>query len=307
MNGKISIKSLYDELIARFYSDRIIDENGITKIIPFSLSETPSLRQFRYFMNKHVDKAAAYEICKGSSEARNNIRPLVSDTLKRTLGAGHIFEMDEVETQYFLVSKFDRTKVIGRAIMYALVDVYSRMIVGVSVGLDNNSWAGATLALLNMVENKVEFCEKYEEVIKEDEWPVSNCIPKMIRCDNGSEYTSKNFMKLVEEMGITISHVPTRSGSLKPNIEQKFNQLNYKIDGKLPGQIYKEYNSRHKQTAALDIDQFTKIVIKFVKDYNSNFIEKYPINKEMLQMKLIPTPINLWNYSLVTFILCFTF
>lgn len=64
-----------------------------------------------------------------------------------------------------------------------------------------------------MIENKVEFCKKYRIEINSEDCPVYNCIPQIIRCDNGSEYISKNFMNLVEELGITVSHVSPRTGS----------------------------------------------------------------------------------------------
>ena len=47
--------------------------------------------------------------------------------------------MDEVEMDVSIVSEVDPTKVIGRPIVHAMVDVYSRMITAVSVSLENNS------------------------------------------------------------------------------------------------------------------------------------------------------------------------
>lgn len=295
-NGKMTIKSLYDDLIMRYYSEIIKEETG-EKLIPMPVTQIPSIRQFRYFFNNKIGTVEKYIISNGKGNARNNIRPLFSDTLERNLGAGHIFEIDECETQFYLVSTNDRKRVIGRAIMYAIVDVYSRMIVGISVGLNNNSWNGVNLALLNMVEDKVKFCRSYGIDIKEKDWPVMNGIPKIFRCDNGSEYISKYFMNLVQEIGVTISHVPPRSGSLKSLVEQKFNQINKRLDGKIPGQIYKEYGSQHIKNATLNINEFTKIIIEFVLNYNTSIMKNYPLNTEMISQMVKPEPLNIWNYS----------
>ena len=75
---------------------------------------------------------------------------LVSDNLLNVHGPGDLFEMDEVEMDVSIVSEVDPTKVIGRPIIHAMVDVYSRMITAVSVSLENNSVLGFTNCLLNL-------------------------------------------------------------------------------------------------------------------------------------------------------------
>ena len=53
---------------------------------------------------------------------------LRADNLCNVQGPGDLFEMDEVEMDVSIVSEADQTKVIGRPIVHAMVDVYSRMI-----------------------------------------------------------------------------------------------------------------------------------------------------------------------------------
>lgn len=296
--GKKTYKALYEDLVSMHYSNTIISNNQTQKIVPYALTQIPSKRQFYYWISKQMDKVDKYIIKNGKNYARNNIRPLLSDTLNRNHGAGHVIEMDEAETDFYLVSRFDRSKVLGRAILYSLIDVYSKSIVGISVGFNNNSWAGASLALYNMAEDKVEYCKRYGIDITEEEWPMHHMLPQMIRVDNGAEYTSQKYMSMVEELGVTISHVPPASGSFKSNIEQSFRQFNSMVDSRIPGQIYKEYNSTHKKKAALDIEQFTKIVIEFVLYHNGRYLKNYPVDKKMKEIKLDLTPINLWNYSI---------
>ena len=51
----------------------------------------------------------------------------------------------------------DVNKVIGRPVIYAVIDVYSRIVTGLYVGLEGPSWIGAMMALDNMVADKVHF------------------------------------------------------------------------------------------------------------------------------------------------------
>ena len=65
-----------------------------------------------------------------------------------------------------MVSSLDRNRIIGRPVIYAVMDVYSRIITGLYVGLEGPSWLGAMMALDNMVADKVEFCKQYNIDIK---------------------------------------------------------------------------------------------------------------------------------------------
>lgn len=298
--ARISFVKLYEDMIAEYYSDKKLI-NGSLSTIPYNAYNRPSYRQFVYWLNTNIDKTTLLVARLGKREVANNYRPLFSDTIAhltvKAIGAS--YEMDEMETDFYLVSRFNRNKVIGRAILYLIIDVYSRCIVGCGVGLDNNSWSGAEMALLNMAEDKVEFCSKYGITITNEEWPVKGVLPRSITMDNGAEYLSKKFPELVSQHGIGLSYLPPRMGSFKPNVEQKFHQMNCRLKERLPGQIIKdEYGQSHIAGARLDIDEFTQCVIRFILNYNNTPMDNYPETKDMYKTQLELTPKNVWNYSL---------
>ena len=51
--------------------------------------------------------------------------------------------------------------------MYVMLDLYTRLIVAVSIGFDNNSVLGFTNCLMNLADDKVEYCKKYGLTITE--------------------------------------------------------------------------------------------------------------------------------------------
>jgi hypothetical protein len=65
-----------------------------------------------------------------------------------------------------------------------VVDVYSRMIVGLSVSLEGPSWVGMMLALENACADKVEFCRELGLEIAEADWPCRH-LPEAILGDRG--------------------------------------------------------------------------------------------------------------------------
>lgn len=298
--ARISFVKLYEDMIADYYSDKKLI-NGSYVTVPYNANNRPSYRQFLYWMHTNIDETTLLVARVGKREVANNYRPLFSDTIAHlTVKAiGTSYEMDEMETDFYLVSRSNRNKVIGRAILYLIIDVYSRCIVGCGVGLDNNSWSGAEIALLNMAEDKVEFCSKYGITITYEEWPIKGVLPRSITMDNGAEYLSKKFPELVSQHGIGMSYLPPRMGSFKPNVEQKFHQMNCHLKERLPGQIIKdEYGQSHIAGARLDIAEFTQCVIRFVLNYNNTPMDNYPDTRDMYKTQIELTPINIWNYSL---------
>lgn len=55
-------------------------------------------------------------------------------------------------------------------------------------------------------------------------WP-SNIKPRRIRVDRGSEFKSKEFRRICNELGIELQIVSGASGSLKGVVEQSFHQM----------------------------------------------------------------------------------
>ena len=298
--AKIPYTKLYNEMILEFYSDEK-SIGGEIKYFPYPVTLRPTLKQLKHWIKTHTDEVERQFRSQGKKSARNNFRPLFSDTIAYldVKAIGSRYEMDEMETDFYLVNRIDRYKPIGRAIVYFIVDVYSRAIVSCGIGLDNNSWSGAEIALLNLVENKKEFCTQYGININDSDWPMKEAIPSSIIVDNGAEYLSDSFVNLASEVGIGIDFVPPQMGSFKGNVEQKFRQMNLLLKDNLPGEIEKEkYGQPHIRKASLDIYQFSQAVIHFILDYNNSPMDNYPDSKDMFEKHLILTPINIWNYSL---------
>ncbi|MFQ6949122.1 MAG: DDE-type integrase/transposase/recombinase [Blautia hansenii] len=300
MKTKITYSQLYEDMVEMFYTEKQV-VHGTTLQIAYPAVARPTQRQLYYYIKKKLNEVKKYELRNGYRQAQNNIRPLHSDTIanlpQKTIGAR--YEIDEMETDFFLVSRLDRTKVIGRAILYLAVDVFSKMAVGYSIGVDNNAWTGVEMLLLNMVENKVEACKRVGISIQEEDWPVHAVLPKEIQVDNGSEYLSKDFENFAASFGMSLSFTPPAMGSMKPNVEQKFRQFNLMVKGRLPGVIEKDsYGRPHIRNARLNIEEFEKVVVQFILAYNRTPMDEYPDNKELFEAGISLSPIEIWNYYL---------
>lgn len=298
--GRISISSIYEDLCMKYYSTKKV-VGGEVYYDVFAAANRPTKRQLYYYMQTNCSQYDRYVAAHGEREAWNNKRALHSDTIANLpmKSIGSRYEMDEMETDFYLVSRMNPNEVIGRAILYFTVDVFSKMITGVHVGVENNSWNGAKMALLNMAEDKVEVCRRAGIMIEENEWPSGGMLPSEFEVDNGAEYASKMFEMFNHENGIKISMLPTRMGSFKGNVEQKFHQFNSFVQGRLPGEIVKgQYGAPHVAGAKLTIEDFYKIVLEFVIAYNKTPMTEYPSDKDVFTSGIIPSPVNIWNLKL---------
>lgn len=293
-----SFRSAFDWMNYKYYSETKI-VNGATTVGLMPESQRPTYNQFYYYCHKHITEQEMDLIKTSAAEQRNNKRLITSDSLHGVLGPGDMVEIDACEADVSLVSTADSNKTIGRPVVYFMIDVYTRAIIAMSVAFDNNSILGVTNLFLNLADNKKEYCSRYGMGFDDDAiWP-SNIKPRRIRVDRGSEFKSKEFRRICNELGIELQIVSGASGSLKGVVEQSFHQMHSRQNEHLEdnGLIEKRYDSNHHREATLNIEQYTKMVINFVLMHNQQYDKNYPLTREMMDKKIQPIPAILWEYG----------
>lgn len=298
-SNNYSLKDVYNFILRDFYSDRY-KENGEMKYRIWDATRIPSYHQFYYWFKKLEDPKKDIQFRKSTKEYELKYRPILSDSKSETNGPGTRFQVDATIADIYLVSSLDVNKVIGRPVIYAVLDVYSRIITGLYVGLEGPSWIGAMMALDNMIADKVEFCKQYGIDITPEQWPTHH-LPEIIIADRG-EFEGYSVENLINNLNLKIENTTAYRGDLKGIVERKFRTFNGKVKQKAPGAIQKEYRERGDQdyrlNATLNLKEFTSLIITMALYHNQKVIDKYPVEKEMVADVLVPTPINLWNWGI---------
>jgi len=296
---KISLSETYTLMLRDFYSDTY-KENGELKHVVWDNSRIPKYNQFYYWFKSNEDIKKDIILRNSENEFNLKDRPTLSNSTIETDGPGTRFQIDATIADVYLVSSLSRKRIIGRPIVYAIIDVYSRLVTGIYVGLEGPSWIGAMMALDNMIEDKVEFCKKYGIEITEEEWP-SKHIPDIIIADRG-EFEGYSPENLINNLNIKIENTAPYRGDLKGIVERNFRTVNTKIKHKTPGAIEREYRKRgdrdYRLDATLTLNEFTRFFINMVLQHNKSVIEKYPVEKEMLEDEILPIPIQLWKWGI---------
>lgn len=294
-----TLKSVYEKMNNKHFT-KIEVVNGVPTMVLLPVFERPTFRQFYYYVQKHLSAEEKAVIKTSKAEVRNDKRLLLSDNLDGVYGPGDMIEIDACEADVSLVSELNPNQSIGRPIVYFMIDVFSRVILAVSVALDNNSILGVTNLFLNLADDKREYCQKYNlDFHDEKVWP-SQIIPRRIRVDRGSEFKSNEFERICRCMGIEKNIVPGGSGSLKGLIEQAFHQMHASQNVHLEnnGLIEKRHDSQHHMEATLNINQYTQMVINFVITHNQQYLETYRPTKEMIENDIRSIPAELWEYGI---------
>ena len=294
---KLSLEKTYNRLLKDHYT--VKDGNG--KTISFlSPDELPSPQQFFYWHWKNKNILEEAKALEGENKYALKNRAVLERTETHLYGPGVASQIDATIADIHLVSQDDRTAIIGRPTLYFLIDSFSHMVLGMNVSLDPPSLENAFQTILNAVESKVDYCRKYGVEISEEEWPCHH-IPSIILGDRG-EMESKGANKLVAHLGISIETAPPYRGDLKGIVEKYFHLTHLNLAG-LPGYIKKDAGQRcahdYRLDAALDVRQFTAIVIRCVLRYNNyHYMKDYRKTPQMRQLQVKPVPRELWNYGI---------
>ena len=293
---QLTLEKTFTNMIAKYYTGKDSEGNPVR----FSPDDVPSRNQFLYWHRKHRDLLAEEKARKGSRTYTLENRGGTGRTETFLSGPCASSQIDATIADIFLVSRHDRNSIVGRPIMYFLMDSYSRMVMGMYISLDPPSWRSAAQCILNATEDKVAFCAEYGVNIRPEEWPCMHA-PNAIVADRGEMETATADL-LVKELGIRLEVMPPYRGDLKGMIEKHFNTIDVQLSD-LPGKMKKDYGKRctedYRLGARLDIWEFTQIIIRLVLLYNNyHYLESYQKSMHMRQMRILPIARDIWNYGL---------
>lgn len=297
--NKLTLTAVYEKLLADAYSVPTRENSKQKKLLP--TNERPSIYQFRYWHSKQRDMETEQKKRDGESAFELSGRAVLGKSDFGLMGPGAQFQIDATVGDIYLVSQFDRGNLIGRPVLYFVIDAFSRMVTGMSVGLEGPSWNGMAGAIANMAADKVAYCKEYGIEITEAEWPCHH-VPSVLRGDRG-ELISKNADNLVNMLGIRIENAPPYRADLKGIIEQHFHTINTNSVALLPGSVKPDMSKRgghdYRLDAKLDIRQFTQIIIKCVLYYNNHhYMDYFERTEAMMCDNVAAIPINLWDWGI---------
>jgi len=262
----------------------------------------PSFNQFRYWYAKNKNYMSYYISREGKTGFMRNHRVLVGDNVQAFASAPGVGMADSTVIDLYVVSD-DRGRVVGRPVLTALLDGYSYLCLGYSLGWEGGEYSLQSL-IVNTVTDKKGHCHKFGIEITGDEWP--SALPGCIVTDRGSDYAGNTFGQLAE-LGVKIINLEAYRADEKGVVEKFFDIIQgfFKPHLKGAGVVAGEYLERgsyfadYKEKSCLTLREFETILLRCIVHYNSrHIIRKFPFTEEMARMGIKPYSNCIWKYGI---------
>lgn len=298
IRSKPSLKHAYEQMVKDYFSK--VDNDSNYRVLDLA-NPIPTYDQFYYFYKKQYKLDYAIYKREGRRDFLQNHRAIIGSATEDSMGIG-VYAIDGTIGDIYLTSSIARGNVIGRPQIYLAVDIFSRCIVGLNVGIENMSGEVLRIALANTFENKKEWCKRTLDMeISEDDWPI-HYLPHTLLADRGSELISNELTNVVENLNIKIQNTAPYRPELKGVCEAYFGIIQQHLLPFLPGNVQKDFNKRggqdYRKFAVLNLSEYSRILVRCILHYNSRFIKDYPLTQNMIEEKVPPVPIEIFKWGL---------
>ena len=268
---------------------------------PYDKVGLPTERQFRYWVVK--DNPMESLIRKRLTPRVYDMtrRPMVGNPTAQALGPGSRFQIDATILDVYVRSRRARRLIVGRPTLYVVIDVFSRLIVGIYVGLEHPSWIAAMMALVNAATPKVEFCRSIGIEIEPHEWPAQT-VPGAIVGDRG-EMIGAGIENMLQQFSVLIANTAPFRGDWKGVVEARFRLLPAIFKPYVPGYVETDFRQRgardYRLEAELDLDDVYRVIIWSVLYYNNHHVLHDYVRHSGLTEDSVPAiPRDLWNWGI---------
>ena len=246
-NKKMNVSGCYREFLRMHGSTITRREGGSAE---YKLDDQfPSEVQFRYWLKKDNDIFLMDRIRRTPRVYDKTRRGMLGSASSEVYGPGARYIIDATIANIYLASRFSMTAIVGRPVIYVVIDVFSRMIVGLHVSLEAPSWVGAMCALANVATDKVAYARRFGVEMEEFEWPCRE-MPRKLLADKGELY-SKYADGLPERLNITVENAGSWRPDWKGVVESRFRLLDIPLQTYSPGYVEPDFRREEFRTTDL--------------------------------------------------------
>mgnify|MGYP001590120579 CR=1 FL=1 len=294
-------KRSYENTLAEYFSDGYVIKDGKALPLLDDSVPKPTFNQFMYLISLEKKNLSLARKLTSEVDWQLKNRPVLHRASRQTFGPCHRFEIDATVVDIYLVCSFNRTWIVGRPVLYVVIDVWSRAVVGFHLALEGPSWDTARYALFAAFTSKIALCAKYGREIVEDEWPCRH-LSLGILGDRG-EMISKASDELPRSLHIVAENTPPFRGDWKPFVEREFGLIQHGYVHFLPGAVIKPGKVKGMRdprlNARLTIHELGQIIIECLLRFNRSPRNGAELPSEYLEAgHSVGTPIDVWKWGL---------
>lgn len=294
-----SYREAYAAVLSAFYTKRIKNVDGDSELVLRPSGEYPTFDQFRYVVNTGIKALDRFVNRTTKSHFLRAHRGLRGTSRDGVLGPGHVYTIDSTVADVFLRSGIDRKLLVGRPIVYWVVDVWTTAIVGVYVCLAAPSWRQAKCALFCSVAGNELLTQLYGFEVPNVLRPAPALMARLL-CDRG-EYLSEGARQTAESVGYSVEYNPSYRPDLRGTGERFHRVAKDKQFGFVPGAFdarRRELELRpNSKAATLTLPEYCAYLNYLAAEYNVTANRERLYTAELGAAGVDMTPAGLWTWG----------
>lgn len=287
-------------IIASQFVTRYKQIHGELVAIDPEQGQYPNVRQIRRVLEHEIPRLQRLLESTTQGHFDRNKRGLSGKSWKGVAGPGHTWAVDSTIGDIYLRSSLNRVWVIGRPIVYVLVDVWSTAVVGFYVCLQGPSWAMAKLGL---------FCAGAAVDLLGSLWGFASdlglspapTLSAILLCDRG-EYLSRAASLTGVELLPILSYAPPYRPDYKGIVEvlhriEKDRQY-YFVPGALDARRAEYEKCKFDPSeSVLTMREFVQFLYVVFREYNLTADRTHRLDAHMKAAAVVPSPAGLWRWG----------
>lgn len=277
----------------RYNGDKLVE-------VDLPIGSYPSLSQTRRVLMRDIPKLEHLRLCTTAGHFLRSLRGLVARNWQGVAGPGHTWAIDSTGGDLYLRSSINRAWIIGRPVVYVIVDVWSTAVVGFYVCLTGPSWNTAKVAIFNTSAPPELLGDLwgYQPMVSLSPQPT---LCHTLLCDRG-EYLSKGASSTALELKLDLAYTPPYRPDLKGLVEvlhriQK-DQMFLFVPGAMDARRA-EFDLRKSkpEQSAMTVREFVQYLHILFARYNLCSDRSSRIDAHMKAAGVFPSPAGLWTWG----------
>lgn len=297
----ISIAKMYADFKHHFLPKTItIKPEGGFDLVRDETQTCITESQFRYALNKAKGELALLTDQAGNRRINLSHRPALGSAKDRVPFPGHTFIVDATVADVYLISAFDRTRIIGRPVIYLVVDAFSSLIVSIHVSLSGPNFEEARIAMHRSLADKTRWLQWLGTPEVSNRLP-QGCLPTFWLVDRG-ELHSKANRALQTELRCNLSIAAAYRADWKSLVERLFGILNTQLIHWIPGAVTQRTRERGAPDCRLDavltLKEFTRILARKAAILNLTRDMSRHMSSPMISADVRPNPLGFFQHGI---------
>jgi len=289
------------DIILKDFRTKIVEIDGRTELVLPELGSYPTDDQIARVLTNNLTELERIREKTTKQHFQRSQRGLTGRNWMGVSGPGHTWAIDSTIADMHLRSSVNRNWIIGRPIVYVIVDVWSTAVVGFYVCLTGPSWDTAKVSLFNAVASAELMGELWGCQWQATLDPAPTlCFALM--CDRGEYLSAKHRVTALKLLPLTSYAMPYRP-DLKGLVEvlhriEKDSQFQFFVPGAIDVRRQEmELKKVDPSKSVLTLAQYTRYLHEMFSMYNLTADRSERLDAHMIAAGVYPSPSGLWRWG----------